>query len=85
MLALTGARISEVCQGVKEDVVFHEGLPALRIHDEDVDDRADDEAPRSVKNTGSIRTVPIHPMLQAEGFLDYVASLPAQGPESNFT
>jgi integrase len=34
----------------------------------------------SVKNKGSIRSVPLHPALIAEGFLDYVNGLPKNGP-----
>jgi integrase len=76
VLALTGARLSEICQGVKEDIVTINGRQFLRIHNDD-DDRADGEAPRSVKNESSVRTVPIHPALAAEGFSAYAANLPA--------
>ncbi len=79
-LALTGARLGEVVQSVKEDIVTAEGVDCLRIHDEDDHTRQRGEAKRSVKNAGSNRLVPIHPALQAEGFLDYVASLPAHSP-----
>ena len=79
MLAATGARLSEVCQGTKEDLIKWEGLPFLRIHTDD-DERAEGEAPRSVKNEDSVRTVPIHAILEAEGFLAYVAALPAGSP-----
>jgi integrase len=78
VLAATGARLSEVCQGTKDDLILRDGLPFLRIHADDDDDRAEGEGRRSVKNEGSERMVPIHPMLQAEGFLSYVAALPAR-------
>jgi integrase len=69
---LTGARVGEIVQSAKEDVVTVQGVRALRIHDE--------ELGRSLKNEDSRRTVPIHPALQDEGFLDYVAALPKGSP-----
>jgi integrase len=72
VLCLTGARLNEVCQSVKEDVAVVDGVAVLRIHDEGEG--------RSVKNADSRRTVPLHPALIAEGFLDYVAALPAGSP-----
>lgn len=79
VLAATGARLSEVCQGTKSDMIEREGLPFLRIHADD-EDRTAGEARRSVKNEGSERMVPIHPCLVTEGFLTYVAGLPAGSP-----
>jgi len=76
VLAATGARLNEVCQSHKEDVVEYDGLPFLRLHAEEADDRAAGEAPRSLKTESSERSVPLHPRLLAEGFLDYVATLP---------
>ncbi len=69
---LTGARLNEVCQSAKEDVTTIEGVPVLRIHDE--------EDGRSLKNADSRRTIPLHPALIAEGFLAYVAGLPSSSP-----
>ena len=71
--ALTGARLGEICQSTKEDLATVQGVPVLRIHVEG------DEG-RSLKNEESARMVPIHPALVAEGFLDYVAGLPAGSP-----
>ena len=79
VLAATGSRLSEVCQATKADVVERDGLTFLRIH-ADEEDRAEGEAQRSVKNEGSERMVPIHPALQAEGFLSYIAGLPTGSP-----
>jgi hypothetical protein len=79
VLAATGARLSEVCQGTKQDLITRDGLSFLRIHADD-EDRAEGEAQRSVKNEGSVRMVPIHPALEAEGFLAYVAALPSGSP-----
>jgi len=79
VLAATGARLSEVCQGTKADVIERDGLPFLRIHADD-ETRALGEAQRYVKNEGSERMVPIHSRLTAEGFLAYVAALPTGSP-----
>ena len=70
----TGARISEICQANKADLVVIEGVHVLRIHDEG-DAEGDDY--RSLKNDDSRRNVPLHPALIAEGFLDYIERLPA--------
>lgn len=74
--ALTGARISEVCQASRLDVTEVDGVMVLRVHDEG----GDDEEVHSIKNEDSRRNIPIHPALVAEGFLDYVARLPQAGP-----
>lgn len=76
VLALTGARVSEVCQGKKDDLIIVSGKPFLRIHDDD-EKRAAGEAQRSLKNESSLRTVPVHPKLVAEGFTNYVTQLPS--------
>ena len=75
--ALTGARLAEVCQGVREDVAQIEGVWVLRIHDTGA---IDEEGVRSLKNQASERDVPLHPALIAEGFLAYVLALPARSP-----
>ena len=72
VLCLTGARLNEVCQSHKEDVTTADGVTVIRIHDEGEG--------RSIKNADSRRSVPIHPSLRAEGFLDYVAALPGGAP-----
>jgi integrase len=74
---LTGARLSEVCQANKSDVIEIDGVSALRITDEGDEDR---DGMRSVKNEDSRRDVPLHPALIAEGFLDYVRALPTGSP-----
>ena len=72
VLCLTGARLAEVCQSVKEDVSVEDGVTVLRIHDVGEG--------RSVKNADSRRTVPLHPALRSEGFLAYVVTLPSRSP-----
>lgn len=69
---LTGARLSEICQGTTEDIAEVDGVVVLSITDEGDDDEA---GVRSLKNEGSRRQVPIHPTLIAEGFLDYIKGL----------
>jgi integrase len=81
VLAATGARLNEVCQSNKEDVVDYDGQPFLHLHADDTDnDRTIGEAPRSLKTESSARSVPLHPRLIAEGFLNYVAALPPGSP-----
>jgi integrase len=69
VLCLTGARLNEICQSDGRDVMTRDGVPVIRIHDEGEG--------RTVKNADSRRTVPLHPALIAEGFLDYVDTLPS--------
>lgn len=80
VLAATGARLNEVCQSVKEDLVMHGEMPFLYLHADDDDDRAENEGVRSLKNDSSRRGIPLHPRLIAEGFLDYITSLPPGSP-----
>lgn len=77
LCCFTGARLAEATQGYKEDLAVVDGVPVLRIHD-DGDEDSDDV--RSMKNEDSRRSVPIHPALIAEGFLEYVAALPDGSP-----
>ena len=72
VLCLTGARLTEVVQSTRADVLEIDGVQVIRIHDEG--DR------RSLKNAESRRTVPLHPALIAEGFMDYVKALPPRSP-----
>ncbi|HME24451.1 MAG TPA: DUF6538 domain-containing protein [Acetobacteraceae bacterium] len=72
VLCLTGARLNEICQSDKADVGIQDGVPVIRIHDAGNG--------RTVKNADSRRTVPLHPELVAEGFLDYVKTLPTGSP-----
>lgn len=63
--AFTGARVTEVAQARREDVLEVSGVPCLRITPE----------AGSVK-TGEYRLVPLHPQLVREGFLAAVEALP---------
>jgi len=72
LLAYTGARLEEVCQSFVKDIRQNGGIWYLDIN-------ADNEG-KALKNDGSVRKVPLHSTLIDEGFLDYVRSLPANGP-----
>jgi integrase len=72
LLAFSGARLEEVCQSLVSDVRKQGAIHYLDIN-------ADDPG-KSLKNAGSARRVPLHPAVIAEGFLEYVASLPKDGP-----
>ncbi|MDY0884313.1 DUF6538 domain-containing protein [Dongia soli] len=72
--AFTGARIDEICGAMVSDVLLEDGIHVLRI------DPAYREVGASVKNPGSVRTVPLHSAIIAEGLLDYVKTLPKDGP-----
>lgn len=67
--AYTGARIAEICQLRSEDVKEIGGVWCIALAAE----------AGSLKNANSERIVPIHPALEAEGFLKFAASAPA-GP-----
>lgn len=60
--AYTGARVSEICQLRREDIVQIEGIWCLKVMPE----------AGSVKTSGSERIIPIHPALEANGILDFV-------------
>jgi hypothetical protein len=80
LATFTGARLDELCGAMVADVwtekaaLREDGIAAIRI------DPVNREEGGSVKNQASIRTVPLHPALIAEGFLEYVASLSKNGP-----
>jgi integrase len=65
----TGARLGELCQLTKADVVAEEGVLFLSIS-------ADAEAGRTVKTRNSVRKVPVHRQLLADGFEEWVGAKP---------
>lgn len=69
LCAYSGARIAEICQLRKQDVIELEGIPCFQIS-------AD---AGSLKNANSERIVPLHSAVIAAGFLDFVRSRP-DGP-----
>ena len=64
LAALTGARIGELAQLWGSRVIIIDGIHVLELRP------AEDGG--SFKNEGSERTVPLHPAIIAEGFLDFV-------------
>lgn len=68
LLCFTGARISELAELKRGDVRKEAGTWLLDV-------RPTDE--RQGKNATFQRLIPLHPAIIDEGFLDYVASLPA--------
>jgi integrase len=71
LLAFTGARLEEVCQAHVSDVKHEGGVWYLDINTNDPG--------KKLKNPGSARKVPLHPALIAEGFLEYLATVPRDG------
>ena len=63
--AYTGARVSEVCQLRREDVVQIDGIWCLKF----------DPVAGRLKNTSSERIVPLHPALIQSGILEFVMSV----------
>jgi integrase len=63
----TGARCSELCQLMVNDIDSTSPVPTLRITDEGVN--------QHVKTSASIRLVPIHSELERLEFLDYVQTI----------
>ncbi|HCG6537996.1 TPA: site-specific integrase [Vibrio parahaemolyticus] len=64
---LTGARLNELCQLYKQDILKQDGIWVIRI-----DDKLDGQR---VKNSSSRRLVPIHNKLLELGFIEYVNSV----------
>lgn len=76
----TGARISEICQLERSDIVSSNGIHYLRMTTEQDLRSAECQAPdldkvkKSLKNYSSKRIIPIHPKLIEEGFIKFVQS-----------
>lgn len=66
----TGARINELAQLHLGDVTEQDGIPILCI---------DDEENKATKNAASKRKVPVHRALIEAGFLEYHATIAAEG------
>jgi integrase len=73
LACFTGARLEEIVGAAVNDVEPIEGVPCLHIRLDNRDARA------SLKNENSERTLPFHPAIVAEGFLEYVGTLPKHG------
>ena len=72
LLAFSGARLEEICQSFVSDIRKQGDIWHIDINA--------DHSSKALKNAGSARKVPLHPALIEEGFLDYVQSLPKEGP-----
>ncbi|WP_022978404.1 DUF6538 domain-containing protein [Nevskia ramosa] len=70
LLAYTGARVEEIAGAMKADVREINKVLVIDLN----------EKHRHLKNTTSVRKVPLHSAIVSEGFLDYVATLPDQSP-----
>jgi integrase len=72
--AFTGARLEEICGVMVKDIETIDGITCLHIRL----DHREEGAP--LKNENSERVVPLHRAIITEGLLDYVDSLPSNGP-----
>ena len=70
----TGARLEEICQLNKSDIKNIEGVMCVDITTLD-DEGNKIEFDKQLKNSGSIREVPIHKKIIELGFLEYVKSV----------
>lgn len=61
--ALSGARVDEVCQLYKEDIVEVNGIPCFDLNE---------EKDKKLKTENCPRKIPIHPLLIDLGLLDYI-------------
>jgi integrase len=78
LAAHLGARIDEICGAMVADIETIKGVPCFHIRLDNRENDPDQEA--EIKNENAERIVPLHAALIAEGFLDYVAKLPENGP-----
>ncbi|MBJ9658652.1 tyrosine-type recombinase/integrase [Burkholderia multivorans] len=62
-----GARLNELCQMETADAGVADGIPFLHFREESATDEE-----KHLKTRNSERIIPIHPVLQQLGFLDYV-------------
>lgn len=74
LLCFLGTRLEEVCGAMAADIVQITGIWCSHIRIVLRDEGS------SIKNEFSLRIMPLHPALVAEGFLEYVNSLPKDGP-----
>jgi integrase len=71
LAAFTGARIGELLWLERKDIRFTQGIAYINIQA-----GSDEGDARTVKTESSIRTVPLHPAIIKEGFLNYWRALP---------
>lgn len=78
LAAGTGFRIDEICGAMVADI--EEANGAAFIHARLDEREKDAEQDAEIKTENAERVVPLHEALIEEGFLEYVASLPKDGP-----
>ncbi len=77
LLIHSGARVNEICQLEKKDLVTVDGIPCISINDIATKDEPDtvwDESPKRVKTANSRREIPVHSNLINLGFQRFVES-----------
>lgn len=84
-----GMRLNEICQLRIEDVQHESGIAFFNIRPDIVRGKsktvqADDEGGRRTKTASARRRVPVHPMLQELGFLEFVNVLREAGSNRLF-
>lgn len=68
--AYTGARLEEMCQLARCNVLEMRGIPVIEINDGSFSERGQ-RVQRKIKNAMSERQIPLHPKLIELGFLDF--------------
>lgn len=78
ILALwTGMRMNEILQLEKADIrATEDGILYIAVTDEEHQDFAGSGFNKRVKTENSIRNIPVHPMIEATGFLQWVEAAP---------
>lgn len=66
LLRFTGARLNELCQLYKQDLVYVDGIWGIMICARHTGQR--------LKNDSSTRFIPLHPALVSRGFIEFVKS-----------
>ena len=75
LLALfAGLRLMETVQLVREDIGCHADIWFVDVNDGDFD-----HTEKRLKNASSVRRIPVHPVLNELGFLDFVSTVPEGG------
>jgi integrase len=76
----TGMRLNEICQLDTADIREIEGVPCIVVTEESLTGSTD----KSLKTVTSERIVPVHPFLQANGFVEFARQKHAAGESKLF-
>jgi integrase len=80
----TGARVNEICQlNPTADILQEQGTGIWHFRFTE-ETEADARVRKSIKNSQSVRRVPVHPALIADGFLEYVEKQKKNGAKLLF-